>query len=99
MDCTAAVTDAIAAAGSAGGGVVKFGLGRYYVKAPLLLPHNVRLVGAGMGKTALYFATQDQGPGSDGANASLPANYSNAPSNMIAAAGPGRFGLEELDMW
>ena len=60
VDCTEAVSKAIAAAGAAGGGVVKFGLGRYYMKAPLLLPHNVRLVGAGMGKTALYFATQDQ---------------------------------------
>ena len=60
VDCTEAVSKAIAAAGAAGGGVVKFGLGRYYIKAPLLLPHNVRLVGAGMGKTALYFATQDQ---------------------------------------
>ena len=55
INCTDAVNAAIAAAGKAGGGIVQFGLGNHYVNAPLQLPDNVQLVGAGMGKTILYF--------------------------------------------
>jgi hypothetical protein len=39
---------------------VQFGLGRYYLQAPFALPNNVRLVGAGMGKTALYFSANNK---------------------------------------
>ena len=47
---------AIDAAGEAGGGVVTLGIGRWYLDGPLLLPNNVRLKGAGMDRTAIYFA-------------------------------------------
>ena len=55
-NCSAAVQAAIDAAGAAGGGVVTLGIGRWYLDGPLLLPHNVRLKGAGMDRTAIYFA-------------------------------------------
>jgi hypothetical protein len=38
---------------------MQLGLGRFYVRGPLLLPNGVRLRGAGMGKTALYFASMN----------------------------------------
>ena len=55
-NCSAAVQAAIDAAGAAGGGVVTLGIGRWYHDGPLLLPNNVRLKGAGMDRTAIYFA-------------------------------------------
>jgi hypothetical protein len=67
-NCSAAVQAAIDAAGSAGGGVVSIGVGRWYLDGPLLLPHNVRLKGAGMDRTAIYFAFR---------------NATNTPSTMI----------------
>lgn len=100
VNCTSAVFAAIEAAGSAGGGVVKFGAGRYYVHirkhAPLLLPNNVRLVGAGMGQTAIYFASN---------------TISDVPYSMISNAVdmkdthdpkrglPGRWGMSDLDIY
>ena len=67
-NCTAAVQAAIDAAGAAGGGVVTLGVGRWYLDGPLLLPDNVRLKGAGMDRTAVYFGFR---------------NASNTPSTMI----------------
>ena len=67
-NCTAAVQAAINAAGAAGGGVVTLGVGRWYLDGPLLLPDNVRLKGAGMDRTAIYFGFR---------------NASNTPSTMI----------------
>ena len=84
INCTHAVLAAIAAAGAAGGGVVKFGIGRYYLQAPLALPHNVRLIGAGMGKTAIYFSANNQ---------------HDVPMHMIYNEGRGRYGVEDLDIY
>ena len=84
INCTHAVLAAIAAAGAAGGGVVKFGIGRYYLQAPLALPHNVRLIGAGMGKTAIYFSANNQ---------------HDVPMHMIYNVGRGRYGVEDLDIY
>ena len=67
------------------GGTVQLGLGRYYVRGPLLLPNGVRLRGAGMGKTGLYFASM---------NASM-----STPESLISNSQPGRFGLEDLDIY
>jgi polygalacturonase len=64
------VQAAIDAAGAAGGGVVTLGVGRWYLDGPLLLPDNVRLKGAGMDRTAIYFGFR---------------NASNTPSTMIGA--------------
>ena len=93
-DCSAAVQAAIEAAGAAGGGVVRLGVGRWYLEGPLLLPDNVRLQGAGMDRTAIYFAFR---------------NASNTPSTMIGAVHgtrPGdqiypraRFGVEDLAIY
>ena len=58
---------------------------RLQVRAPLLLPNGVRLVGAGMGKTALYFASMNNSMGN--------------PKSLITNAEPGRFGLEDLDIY
>ena len=38
---------------------MQLGLGRYYVRGPLLLPDGVRLRGAGMGKTGLFEVSGD----------------------------------------
>jgi hypothetical protein len=84
IDCTQAVLSAIAAVNSTGG-TVQFGLGRFYVRAPLLLPNGVRLVGAGMGKTGLYFASMN--------------NSESNPRSLITNAEPGRFGLEDMDIY
>ena len=72
-NCTAAVSDAIKAAGANGGGTVFFGPGRWYVDGPLLLPHGVLLKGARMDLTAIYFsqATSLTSPGNATAPASL----------------------------
>lgn len=67
-NCSAAVQAAIDAAGAAGGGVVKLGVGRWYLDGPLLLPNNVRLKGSGMDRTAIYFGFR---------------NASNTPATMI----------------
>ena len=64
---------------------MQLGLGRYYVRGPLLLPDGVRLRGAGMGKTGLYFASM---------NAST-----TTPRSLIMNSQPGRFGLEDLDIY
>ena len=70
-NCSGAVQAAIDAAGAAGGGVVKLGLGRWYLDGPLLLPDSVALKGAGMDRTAaVYFAFR---------------NASNTPGTMIGA--------------
>jgi hypothetical protein len=66
--------------GAAGGGVVQFGLGRYYLQAPFALPNNVRLVGAGMGKTALYFSANNKH------DAPMNFFYNDAPAKVMALA-------------
>lgn len=86
INCTDAVQSAIASAAAAGGGVVAFGPGRFYVDPPLLLPDGVRLVGAGMGKSALYFRNLNR-------------TNPDPPLALIANAGPGRFGVEDLDLY
>jgi polygalacturonase len=53
-NCTEAVHAAIAAAGAAGGGTVFFGVGRWYIAGPLVLPEGVLLKGAGRDLTAIY---------------------------------------------
>ena len=63
---------------------MKFGIGRYYLQAPLALPHNVRLIGAGMGKTAIYFSANNQ---------------HDVPMHMIYNEGRGRYGVEDLDIY
>ena len=85
INCTDAIRTQITAAGDAGGGVVVFGVGRYYVTAPLLLPHNVRLKGASMGKTALYFQFN---------------NLVDVPQSFISNAANGtRYGVSDLDIY
>ena len=74
--------------------MVRIGVGRWYLEGPLLLPDNVRLQGAGMDRTAIYFAFR---------------NASNTPSTMIGAVHgtrPGdqiypraRFGVEDLAIY
>lgn len=83
IDCTEAVLAAIAAVNGSGGRV-QFGLGRFYLRAPLLLPNGVLLSGAGMGKTALIFSNM---------------NTTNAPRSLISNAEPGRFGIQDLDIY
>ena len=83
-DCTSAILSAIEAVNGTGG-TVQFGLGRFYVRAPLLLPNGVRLAGAGMGKTGLYFASIN--------------NSTDNPRSFITNSEPGRFGLQDLDIY
>jgi hypothetical protein len=52
----AAVAAALGAAAAAGGGTVRLPLGRFFLSAPLVLPPNTLLLGAGMGSTAVWFA-------------------------------------------
>ena len=67
-----------------------FGIGRWYVQGPLLLPHGVLLKGAAMDKTAIYFAE---------------ANATTAPASLITTSVPAgtsvspRFGLEDLAIY
>jgi hypothetical protein len=85
LNCTDAILDTIAKAGAAGGGVVVFGLGRYYVSGPLLLPDNVRLQGAGMGMTALYFQFS---------------SLLDVPQSFVANADDAkRYGVSDLDIY
>ena len=84
IDCTDAVLSAIAEVNGTGG-TVQLGLGRFYIRAPLLLPNGVRIVGAGMGKTALYFASMNNSQGN--------------PRSLIMNSEPGRFGLQDLDIY
>eukprot|EP01052_Picozoa_sp_SAG31_P022419 SAG31_NODE_1782_length_7281_cov_5.022139_8_plen_368_part_00 len=58
IDCTQAMLSAIETLNGTGG-TVQLGLGRFYVRGPLLLPNGVRLRGAGMGRTGLYFASMN----------------------------------------
>jgi hypothetical protein len=71
VNCTAALHAALSAAGTAGGGTVWVGPGRWYIDGPVLLPDGVLLKGAGQDVTALYIAEN---------------NMSNAPPALIATA-------------
>eukprot|EP01044_Picomonas_judraskeda_P010861 COSAG03_NODE_1432_length_4089_cov_11.519298_5_plen_119_part_00 len=85
VNCTDAVLATIAKAGAAGGGVVAFGLGRYYVSGALILPQNVRLIGAGMGKTAIYFEFSDR--------------FTVPESFIDSEVGASRYGVADLDLY
>lgn len=105
VDCTQAVLAAIAAAGAHGGGTVLFGVGRWYVRGPLVLPQGVLLKGARMDLTAIYFSQDTCGAidaktglcsghaGGGGANNTAP------PSLIAAAPNATRFGLEDLSVY
>eukprot|EP00041_Stephanoeca_diplocostata_P029079 m.848888 g.848888 ORF g.848888 m.848888 type:complete len:528 (+) comp23490_c2_seq17:528-2111(+) len=89
INCTDAALAAIHAAGTAGGGEVYFGIGRWYITGPLLLPDNVVLKGAGMDLTAIYFAST---------------NETTAPSSHIAPAAHStkkyvRYAVEDLAIY
>ena len=74
--------------------MVTLGIGRWYLDGPLLLPDNVVLKGAGMDRTAIYFAFR---------------SASNTPGTMIGAvhgSRPGdmmyprvRYGVEDLAVY
>ena len=88
-DCSSAVQNAIVAAGKyPGGGVVLIPRGRWYLRAPLLLPDNVVLKGEGASQTAVLFAFE---------------NKSTAPPHMIAASSGTahgvRFAVEDITFW
>eukprot|EP01043_Picozoa_sp_COSAG02_P043848 COSAG02_NODE_3856_length_6138_cov_12.727604_2_plen_409_part_00 len=73
-DCTGAVRAAIAAAGAEpnnAGGVVYLGPGRWYLRAPFLLPDNVVMRGAGAAQTGVVLAFE---------------NKTTAPKQIIGAA-------------
>lgn len=90
INCTSAVLAAIAAAGANGGGTVLFGVGRWYVDGPLLLPDGVLLRGAGMDLTAIYFAENNKTTAPDSYIATAV-----PPAATASARGP-RFGVEDL---
>ena len=52
---TAALRSALQAAARNGGGIVSFPQGQFYLEEPVSVPRSVKLVGAGMRLTALYF--------------------------------------------
>ena len=84
---------ALAAAGAAGGGTVALGPGTFFLAGPLVLPPWTRLVGAGRGATALYFA--------EATPATAPAAYVSL-NESAAAAGPGGaapWGLSDLTLF
>ena len=90
-DCTDAARAAIAAAGAEpnnAGGVVYFGPGRWYLRAPFLLPDNVVLRGAGATQTGVLLAFE---------------NETTAPKQMIGAASGTtqgvRFAVEDITFW
>jgi hypothetical protein len=90
-DCTGAARAAIAAAGAEpnnAGGVVYFGPGRWYLRAPFLLPDNVVLRGAGATQTGVLLAFE---------------NKTTAPRQIIGAASSTtqgvRFAVEDITFW
>ena len=90
-DCTDAVRAAIAAAGAepnSAGGVVYLGPGRWYLRAPFLLPDNVVLRGAGAAQTGVVLAFE---------------NKTTAPKQIIGAASGTaqgvRFAVEDITFW
>ena len=90
-DCTEAVRAAIAAAGAEpnnAGGVVYLGPGRWYLRAPFLLPDNVVMRGAGAAQTGVVLAFE---------------NKTTAPKQIIGASSGTakgvRFGVEDITFW
>ena len=106
VNCSAAVYAAIAAAGaSAGGGTVLFGIGRWYLDGPLLLPQGVLLKGVRMDLTSLYFNQNTCQPGSTAMDNNTCVGKGNGSANtaplslIAAAAGASRFGAEDLAIY
>jgi hypothetical protein len=90
-DCTDAVRSAIAAAGAEpnnAGGVVYLGPGRWYLRAPFLLPDNVVMRGAGAAQTGVVLAFE---------------NKTTAPKQIIGTSSGTaqgvRFAVEEITFW
>jgi hypothetical protein len=97
IDCTAAAQRAINAAGShaAANTVVYFGVGRWYLQPPLLLPDGVVVRGDSMETTALYFAQQTM------LSAPLAVIAAAAPSVLSASSNSNTssFGIEDLTVY
>jgi len=85
VNCSLEVHTAVAAAGAAGGGTVTLGVGRWYVKGPILLPNGVLLKGAGMSLSAIFFEQDD-------AKSAPPSLLAPATNSTTAT----RFGIEDL---